>query len=101
MSSRFPFSSFPNGWFAIGYSDELAATGVKAVRALGRDLVLYRSESGAARVLDAYCPHLGTHLGHGGTVVRECIRCPFHGWRFDEQGACVEIPDATKVPPRA
>jgi len=31
---------------------------------------------------DAYCPHLGAHLGAGGRVEGECIRCPFHGWTF-------------------
>ena len=39
MASRFPFSSFPNGWFAIAYSDELTPGSVKPIKALGRDLV--------------------------------------------------------------
>ncbi|KAK3243410.1 hypothetical protein CYMTET_46934 [Cymbomonas tetramitiformis] len=48
-----------------------------------------------AAILDAYCPHLGAHLGYGGTVqsVRgvDCIRCPFHHWCFSAQGDCIEI----------
>ena len=31
---------------------------------------------------DAYCPHLGAHLGHGGIINGECIECPFHAWRW-------------------
>ena len=65
------------------------------------DLVLYRGESGAARVLDAYCPHLGANIGRGGKVEGDTIRCPFHGWRFGADGACVEVPYAQRIPPKA
>jgi nitrite reductase/ring-hydroxylating ferredoxin subunit len=99
--SRFPFSSFPNGWFALAWSDELTKGAVLPVHAFGKELVVFRGESGAVKVLDAFCPHLGTHLGHGGCVNGETIQCPFHAWRFDGQGACVEIPNATKIPPQA
>ena len=46
---------------------------VKPVRMLGRDFVIYRGTDGAVRVLDAYCPHLGAHLGYGGKVVEKLI----------------------------
>ena len=36
-----------------------------------------------------HCHHLGAHVGHGGTVVGETIRCPFHGFRYDAGGRCV------------
>src|SRR4029453_1891947 len=97
---RFPFAT-PNGWFQILYSDELAVGQVKRLRYLGRELVAFRGERGAAHVLDAHCPHLGAHLGEGGRVEGDTIRCPFHGWRWDGRGACVEIPYAPKIPPRA
>ena len=100
MSGRFPFP-IPNGWFAVAWSDDLAPGEVQAAYCFGSHLALYRTESGEARVLDAYCPHLGAHLGHGGSVVGETIRCPFHAWRFDGDGTCVEIPYARKIPPRA
>ena len=51
--------------------------------------------------MDAYCPHLGANLARGGKVEGDTIRCPFHGWRFAGDGACVEIPYAQRVPPRA
>ncbi len=41
---------------------------------------------------DAYCPHLGAHLGHGGAVEGCELRCPFHGWRFDAEGNNTDIP---------
>jgi phenylpropionate dioxygenase-like ring-hydroxylating dioxygenase large terminal subunit len=51
---------------------------------------------------DAYCPHLGAHLGVGGEIVGEVIRCPFHHWEFDAgSGRCTKIPYAKRIPPKA
>jgi len=101
VSQRVPLPPYPNGWFCVCDSDELAPGEVKPIRYFGRDLVLYRGEGGAARVFDAHCPHLGAHLGHGGRVEGDSIRCPFHAWRFGSDGRCVEVPYARKIPPRA
>ena len=69
-----------------------------------RDLVLYRAADGTPHVMDAHCPHLGAHLAVGGRVEEGCLRCPFHGWKFDgESGKCVDIPygDVKRIPPKA
>jgi nitrite reductase/ring-hydroxylating ferredoxin subunit len=71
------------------------------LRYFGQDLVAFRDDRGAAHVLDAHCPHLGAHLGYGGSVERDCITCPFHGWSFDQNGACVALPGGAKPPPKA
>lgn len=92
---------YPRGWFVLGDSESLAVGEVKPLRYFGQDLVLYRSESGQPVVLDAYCPHLGAHLGHGGQVCGETLRCPFHAWRFAPDGDCVEVPYANRIPDRA
>jgi len=92
----------PNGWFAVAWSKELGEGDVKPVHYFGEELVLFRTRSGRARVVDPFCPHLGAHLGHGGRVMGETIRCPFHGWQFDgETGACTTIPYCERIPPRA
>ncbi|MCZ6782657.1 MAG: Rieske 2Fe-2S domain-containing protein [Proteobacteria bacterium] len=91
----------PNGWFALAFSSDLVPGDVKRIRYFDRELVLYRGRSGEAAVLDGYCAHLGAHLGEGGRVVGDSIRCPFHGWRYDASGACVEIPYCKRIPPRA
>lgn len=90
--SRYPFPAVPDGWFGVGASAALAPGDVKPLRCLGRDLVLFRGEDGGARVFDAHCPHLGAHLGVGGRVCGDGLVCPFHGWRFDGEGAVVEVP---------
>ena len=92
---------YPDGWYAVAYSEELSRGAATPATYFGRDWVLYRSESGQPKVLAAYCPHLGAHLGHGGCVEGETIACPFHKWRFDGAGECVAIPYAKKIPPRA
>ncbi|XP_075989641.1 cholesterol 7-desaturase nvd [Anticarsia gemmatalis] len=89
---------YPNGWFAVAESRELKVGGVQAVDALGQNLCVYRGEDGIARVVDAYCPHLGANLGVGGAVSGDCIECPFHKWRFGADGACVSVPGSEHAP---
>ena len=100
-SSRYPFTPYARGWFRVAYADQLAPGELRTLHFFGRELVLFRTESGKPCLFDAYCPHLGAHLGVGGAVVGEGIRCPFHHWEFDAEGACRHIPYAKKIPPKA
>jgi len=96
--SRFPFP-IPNGWFAVARSDEVEAGQVRPARYFGRDLALFRTASGEAMVVDAYCPHLGANLAMGGKVAGELLECPFHAWRFDGvSGRCVDVPYSEAEP---
>jgi len=89
---RFPFP-VPNGWFVVSEARALAPGDVQAFKVFGTDVVLFRGEDGAPHMIDAYCAHLGAHIGVGGRVEGDCIRCPFHGWRYDgATGRCNEIP---------
>ncbi len=97
--ARYPFPPTPNGWYGLCQSAELAAGEVRPLRYFGRELVAFRGEDGGARVFAAHCPHLGAHLGYGGRVEGDGIRCPFHGWRFDGAGCLVEVPQLGKTPP--
>lgn len=91
----------PSSWYVVAYSDEIEPGAVLRLHHLEREMVAFRAADGSVSVLDAHCPHLGAHLGVGGTVEKGTLRCPFHGWRFDGSGACVEIPYASRIPPRA
>ena len=95
------FPPVPNGWFAVAWSKDLAAGEVQRVHYFDQELVLFRTRAGEAKVLDAYCAHLGAHLAEGGAVIGETIRCPFHYWQYDGAGACVHIPYAKRIPPKA
>ena len=64
MSDRIPMP-MPFGWFQVAYSHELGVAESMPLRYFDTDLVLFRTEGGEAKVLDAYCPHMGAHLGYG------------------------------------
>ena len=97
---RYPMP-IPFGWYVVDYSDDLKPGDVKPVRYFAQDQVLFRTKSGEVTMLDAYCPHLGAHLGHGGLVKDECIECPFHAWQWGADGKIDNIPYAKKIPPKA
>jgi phenylpropionate dioxygenase-like ring-hydroxylating dioxygenase large terminal subunit len=101
MKRSYPFPDFPNGWFQVAYADELEPGKVMPLQYFGRELVAFRGADGKAAVLDAFCPHLGAHLGYGGKIVGDAVVCPFHAWKFDCAGTCVEVPYAKKIPPKA
>jgi phenylpropionate dioxygenase-like ring-hydroxylating dioxygenase large terminal subunit len=69
----------------------MAGRPVKAVRLLGMDLVLFRTAEGGWGLLDRACPHRGADLSFG-RAEDGGLRCPFHGWKFDAAGACLETP---------
>lgn len=96
-----PLAPYPTGWYAVGLSDELRPGQIRTFSFMGEPVVLFRSEAGVATLMGAFCPHLGAHLGHGGTVRGEHIRCPFHGFEFDRTGACKLVPYGPRVPAKA
>jgi phenylpropionate dioxygenase-like ring-hydroxylating dioxygenase large terminal subunit/putative sterol carrier protein len=100
VGGRFPFPSFPRGWYVVAFSSDIAAGEVRTVHYFDRDIVLFRGAAGTVSAVDPTCPHLGAHVG-GGRVEGDCLRCPFHGWAFDRDGRCVEVPYAAKIPPKA
>ena len=69
-------------WYRVLDSAALPKGAVRTVRLGGRDRVLFRTSTGAIGATDPICPHLGAHLGHGGTVKGCEIQCPWHGSRF-------------------
>ncbi len=61
------------------------------VRLMGEDLIAFRDTDGRLGLIDRYCPHRGVSLFYGRN--EECgIRCSYHGWKFDVEGRCVDMP---------
>lgn len=58
-----PALPYPSGWSALAFSHELRPGTVLTRPLAGRDVVLYRTGTGALRAVRPYCPHLGAHLG--------------------------------------
>ncbi|HUR89379.1 MAG TPA: Rieske 2Fe-2S domain-containing protein [Ramlibacter sp.] len=64
---------------------------VKAVRALGEDLVLFKDAQERWGLLERNCPHRGADLSFGRNE-GDGLRCPFHGWKFAFDGTCLDAP---------
>lgn len=87
---------YPAAYWQVALSSDIAMGEVIPVHVLERDIVLWRDSMGHLHGTSAHCGHLGAHLGYGGEVVGDTLRCPFHGWRYDETGKVVEIPGVTE-----
>ncbi len=101
LHGRYPFSPFPRGWYVIGKSISLKKGCVKTFHYFNQDIVIFRGQSGKLGAVDPHCPHLGAHLGIGGTVKNDRLICPFHQWEFNSDGFCQHIPYATRIPKKA
>ena len=86
-------------WYVAGWDLELIDGRMVARTILGKPVVLYRGESGRAVALDDRCCHRGARLSHG-RVEGDCVRCMYHGLKFDATGKCVQIPGQDNIPPR-
>lgn len=91
----------PEGWFAVAFGHELKPGRVVSGVLAGHSIVVWRTAAGHLGASGAYCPHLGAHLGQGGTVEGETLRCPFHGFRFGLDGGCLATGYGTRPPQAA
>ena len=96
-----PLDPFPDGWYLIEPAEQLREGQLMQKTWMGREIVAWRDRGGAVCVADAFCPHLGAHLGpeHGGVVRDGKLVCPFHGFAYDTTGRCVATPHAP--PPKS
>ncbi|MGZ9157228.1 MAG: Rieske 2Fe-2S domain-containing protein [Candidatus Binatia bacterium] len=79
-------------WMPAVCAGELTeAKPIKAFRLMGENLVVYRDQSGRYGVVAEQCPHRKASLAFG-RVDGDGIRCPYHGWKFDGTGKCLEQP---------
>ncbi|HLY66490.1 MAG TPA: Rieske 2Fe-2S domain-containing protein [Chloroflexota bacterium] len=88
-------------WHPVYRSQDLAAGQAVPIHILSEKFTLYRGESGAVHMVAPRCAHRGTQLSTG-WVEDDCVRCLYHGWKYDATGQCVEQPGedesfATKV----
>ena len=86
---------FRRFWLPVMLSEEVPnpdSTPVR-IKVLGEKLIGFKDTNGRVGVVDAYCPHRGAPLFFGRN--EECgLRCVYHGWKFDVDGNCVELPNS-------
>src|SRR3954468_18573891 len=84
---------FRRYWMPILHSWELPANDCPPVRVkcLGERMVAFRDTQGKLGLVDEFCAHRGVSL-YFGRNEDSGIRCPYHGWKYDVNGQCVEVP---------
>jgi 5,5'-dehydrodivanillate O-demethylase len=79
-------------WHPVAAAAELTEEkSIRPVKILGEELVVYRDKKGHYGLVGEHCPHRSASLAYG-RVDEEGIRCPYHGWKFDCTGKCLEQP---------
>jgi 5,5'-dehydrodivanillate O-demethylase oxygenase subunit len=78
-------------WHPIAASVDLVREQVIPVHVLGENLVLYRSNKGELGLIQERCPHRSASLAYG-IPDDDGIRCPYHGWYFNNNGQCIAMP---------
>ena len=79
-------------WQPIAAASEMRERWTKPVRLFGESLVLFRDRGGRFGLIEETCPHRRASLLYGIPQL-DGIRCPYHGWKFDGTGACLDQPN--------
>ncbi|MCH7482969.1 MAG: aromatic ring-hydroxylating dioxygenase subunit alpha [Chloroflexi bacterium] len=82
---------FRRYWYPIAAASQLKDLSTKKVRLLGEDLILYKDRSGTLGLIEPHCAHRRMNLIYG-IPEEHGLRCPYHGWLYDETGQCTEQP---------
>jgi phenylpropionate dioxygenase-like ring-hydroxylating dioxygenase large terminal subunit len=86
-----------NCWYVAAWDHELIDGKKLARTILEKPVVLYQGESGKIVALDDRCCHRGAALSLG-RIEGDCIRCMYHGLKFDTEGVCIDIPGQERIP---
>ena len=78
-------------WMPFATVAQLEQHPTRAVSLLGEHLVAYKDRSGNYGLIQEFCPHRNTNLLWG-IPENEGLRCPYHGWLYDNRGNCLEQP---------
>lgn len=93
---HFSVVRLPEAWFVACRSSELKSRPIgRTVQ--GVPLALFRGADGTPGAFLDRCPHRNVPLSKG-TVTDGLLQCPYHGWRFDTDGACRSIPGLVGSP---
>jgi 5,5'-dehydrodivanillate O-demethylase len=87
-------------WQPVYRSQDLNAGRAVPIRIMNEDFTLFRGQGGTTHVLAPRCAHRATQLSTG-WVEGDCLRCFYHGWKYDATGQCVEMPaEDPSFPPK-
>ena len=87
-------------WHPIAAVSQMNERWTLPIRLLNEDLVLYKDRSGTFGLMEPRCPHRRMGMIYG-IPEQHGLRCPYHGWLFDETGTCLEQPYETAEDPES
>jgi nitrite reductase/ring-hydroxylating ferredoxin subunit len=79
-------------WYVVADAADVTDSPL-GVTVLGETFVLWRRRDGEVSAAPDRCPHREAPLSQG-VVTDGCLVCPYHAWRFDGDGVCVEVPSS-------
>lgn len=84
---------FRRYWLPALLSTELPEPDCAPVRLqlLSEKMIAFRDSSGRLGAIDEFCAHRGVSLWFGRNE-EGGIRCPYHGWKYDVKGQCLDVP---------
>jgi vanillate O-demethylase monooxygenase subunit len=91
LTEDLPFEVLRRTWQPVANGAELPEGKITGYTLLGTELVVARFPDGRLLAADAACPHKGSRLSLGCFREGE-LMCAYHGWRFDADGSCRNIP---------
>ena len=80
-----------NAWYVAGLSRAFKKGNPQKVRVFGIPIVCWRNSIGEMRAILDQCNHRNVPLSEG-KIVEDCIVCPYHGWTYNGDGQCINIP---------
>jgi phenylpropionate dioxygenase-like ring-hydroxylating dioxygenase large terminal subunit len=89
-----------NTWYVAAWDKEVTKDGLFARTIIGTPLVMFRKEDDEIVVMEDRCCHRGAPLSMG-RKEGDCVRCLYHGLKFDDAGKCIEAPAQARIPPQA
>lgn len=82
-------------WQPVATAADIEDRWTHRVRVFGENLVLFKDRTGKLGLIGETCPHRNASMAYG-IPAEDGIRCPYHGWKFDEKGHCIELPNETR-----
>jgi len=89
-----------NTWYVAAWDTEVTKEGLFSRTIIGVPVLMYRKEDGSITALEDRCCHRGAPLSVGRRE-GDCVRCMYHGLKFDSAGQCIEAPAQQRIPIQA
>jgi chlorophyllide a oxygenase len=91
VNPEFLTQPLQNYWYAVAFASQVGPTTLKGFELLGQPWVLFRNQEGHVGCIADTCAHRACPLSLG-KVVDGAVQCAYHGWEFDTQGQCRQMP---------